>query len=43
YATAVGLVKYGANRLAYIQAAAGREAIWENFWAKIKNWWRELF
>lgn len=43
YATAVGLVHYGANRLAYTQAAAGREAIWESFWLRIKNWWRELF
>lgn len=43
YATAVGLVSYSVNRLACTQAAAGREAIWENFWLRIKNWWRELF
>jgi len=43
YATAVGLISYGVNRLAYTQAAAGREAIWESFWLRIKNWWRELF
>ncbi len=43
YSTAVGLVHYGANRLAHTQAAAGREIIWDNFWSRIKNWWRELF
>lgn len=43
YATAVGLVNYGAGRLAHTQAAAAREAIWENFWSRLKNWWRELF
>jgi len=43
YATAVGLVNYGAGRLAHTQVAAGREVIWDNFWVKIKNWWHELF
>ncbi|NLW08085.1 MAG: cell division protein FtsA [Clostridia bacterium] len=43
YATAVGLLRYGANRLAYSQAAAGQEAIWAGFWQRLKNWWRELF
>ncbi|MGI6285421.1 cell division protein FtsA [Neomoorella humiferrea] len=43
YATAVGLVTYGSIRLAHSQAAATREAFWENFWSRLKNWWRELF
>jgi cell division protein FtsA len=43
YATAVGLVNYGANRLAYSQAAAGQEAIWAGLLQRLKNWWRELF
>lgn len=43
YATAVGLVTYGSIRLAHSQAAATREAFWENFWSRLKNWWRDLF
>ncbi|AKX93599.1 cell division protein FtsA [Neomoorella thermoacetica] len=43
YATAVGLVNYGARRLAHPQAAATRETGWENFWSRLKSWWRELF
>lgn len=43
YATAVGLVDYGARRLAHPQAAATRETGWENFWSRLKSWWHELF
>ncbi|OIQ59501.1 cell division protein FtsA [Moorella thermoacetica] len=43
YATVVGLVNYGARRLAHSQAAATRETGWENFWSRLKSWWRELF
>ncbi|MDK2820685.1 MAG: cell division protein FtsA [Clostridia bacterium] len=43
YATAVGLVKYGAERLAYSQVSSTRETAWENFLTRIKDWWRELF
>ena len=43
YATAAGLVNYGARRLAHPQAAATKEVGWDNFWSRLKSWWHELF
>ncbi|MDN5346820.1 MAG: cell division protein FtsA [Clostridia bacterium] len=43
YATAVGLVAYGARRLAYAQAAATRHFSLGNLWQRFREWLREFF
>jgi len=43
YATAIGLVKYGAYRLAYVDAAAGDEEFFSGLWGKFSAWFKEFF
>ncbi|MBO8168073.1 MAG: cell division protein FtsA [Thermoanaerobacteraceae bacterium] len=43
YATAVGLIIYGAQQLSHQEAAASREPLLGGIWLKISDWFKEIF